>query len=283
MQSCFIEFLLIILVVFSPIRCQYCSSSMKNVELTCSQIENKTLEVVGALLTCSSRLKQSIVSTDPGSSIVSVSFNNGSAATNLPKIRSLAIIFGTVKFIPSGLKSKFINLKALSIKYSGLLSINKENLREFGSSLEYLSLSCNLLISIDADLFDYSANLKVIGLRDNPIQFIEPGFFANIKSLKSVVIVNFNPTSCTNQRFDISERHDMKTFKWIFDKCINETARIEARLAPIRSQLQHFMNNERCLELKIHTLIEENTEMWKTFKRRIELLEEKLEKKVPRN
>jgi len=39
--------------------------------------------------------------------------------------------------------------------------VNKENLKDFGTELEYLNFHGDYLTSLDADLLDYNPNLKV--------------------------------------------------------------------------------------------------------------------------
>lgn len=164
---------------------QSCSSVKVEVVIICSKVETFDWMAIGIALTCSGD-HHSITSTFSRSSVTFVVHSNKSEATNLAEITGLRITGATVKFIPSGIGSKFINLKTLGIWSCGLLSVKKENLKEFGNWLEEVNISLNKLKSIDTDLFEYNPNLKVIFLNDNPIRYIDE-FFTNLKNLK-----NFN-------------------------------------------------------------------------------------------
>lgn len=64
-------------------------------------------------------------------SVISVVHKNKSTLANLADIGGLYIYDASVKFIPTGFKQKLDNLKVLAIYSSGLLSVAKENLKEF--------------------------------------------------------------------------------------------------------------------------------------------------------
>lgn len=113
-------------------------------------------------------------------------YSNGSAVVNLPEIEALYLDTSpSFKIIPNGIKDKFINLKALTIS-TGLESVNYDNFKQFGNSLETLDLTFNSITNIDKSLFDFNPNLKNIDLSENPIERIDPGFFVNLIILKNL-------------------------------------------------------------------------------------------------
>lgn len=127
---------------------------------------------------------------------------------NLADITGLNFYDATVKFIPSGIGRHFVNLKVLHIVYCRLLSVNKENLKEFGNSLEYLSIQSESikLISTDVDLLECNPNLEDIYLNDNPIRHIDTEFFANLKNMRSLKVAYLqDATNCMDQYFRTSK------------------------------------------------------------------------------
>lgn len=117
---------------------------------------------MGTLLQCYG--DKSISWTFPDSPVSSVVHSNKSAVTNLSRSKSLWIMPAmpaTVKFIPTGIKKKFTNLKALVIHSSGLLTAESENGKFEGiwkftrihrsriQNLEHLSAFENLLFGTD--------------------------------------------------------------------------------------------------------------------------------------
>lgn len=221
--------------------------SMNKIRISCSFIKEFHHPYTNAnRLTCSSYDDMLINSNIPGSSVSSVVHKNGSDVTDLEQIKVLQINSATVKFIPTGIKNKFINLEALQIYDSGLLSVDKENLRAFGSSLEFISFQKNKIISIDADLFEYNDNLKEINLRINPIRYIEPAFFTNLKNMKNIQKVHISSSiGCINREFSKRFDNDFSLFKWNNKTCTDLTARIET---------QHLISEALCVEAKITNL-----------------------------
>lgn len=197
----------------------------QNVEIICEKIEIDKIEVVDVLSCTADR---SMTSTIPGSVVSSVNHKNGSEVTNLAQIEGLVIANATVKFIPANLGAKFSNLSFLAIVYSGLLSVKKEDFREFGVSLRRIYLGGNKIISIDADLFEYNSKLILIRLFYNPIRYIEPDFFKNLKKLKDISEVDLRTFSgCTSQLFDSKYGEKMATFAWSSEDCMDETAKVD--------------------------------------------------------
>lgn len=213
------------------VKSQDCSPDEKHlrlVEIICAKVTNEKWSDAEFHLTCEG--DNATTSNFPDSSVSSVLHSNRSEVANLPDIIGLSFREVTMKFIPLGIKFKLVNLKVLQIYDCGLLGINKENLQEFGSSLEGLHLQINKITSIDADLFAYNPNLKYIGLFDNPIRYIEPEFFTNLKHLKGLKFLDLETSSCMNQTFSAVENgHDITTFVWQNENCTDTTAHDETQ------------------------------------------------------
>lgn len=252
--------------LLSLVRSQSCQASIENVEIICSSIEKADWSYIGSQLTCIG--DTSISSKFPDSSVMSVVHSNKSEVTHLAEIRAFKINGAAIHFIPSGIKSQFSNLKALSINSCGLLSVNKEDLKSFGNSLERLSLSYNKLISIEADFLDYNPNLRAIYLNDNPLQHIQGNFFKNLKNLKSLKFVNLERVNCMSRYFDTSKfGHILAIFRWNSERCVSETARIETQLVPVNARVQRSLNNYLCLEEKNAELQRQMINLSKDFKK----------------
>lgn len=206
--------------------------SMHTVNLVCSSIEHfnwfKRM-IYGDSVKCVA--DESITWTMPGASISLVLHRNGMKVTNLADIKRLEIYGATVNFIPTGIKRKFPNLRGLCIAASGLLSIDKENLREFGDTLENLDLYNNKLNFLDDDLFEFNRNLEVINLYENPIRHIENEFFTNLKKLRHIERISLVSVGCISQLFRTSDGHTIATYKWNNGKCTDKTARDETQLS----------------------------------------------------
>lgn len=253
-----IFFLLVTFGTSSLVISQYCSNKIEKIEIICSSIEKANC--CGSQLTCDGG--NSIKSTFSDTSVSSVVHNNNSEVKNLPQITALTINHATVKFIPSGIGKQFTNLKVLFIRSSGLLSVNKNNLKEFGSSLNFLDLYENKITSIDADLFEYNPNMEVIALDGNPFRHIEPEFFTNLKKFRVERIDIRSRDGCIYQHFETSSGHNIATFKWNNEKCIDSTAKLE-------TVIQYVINNDfKCLHENINNLkvkmIEHNQNTAKT-------------------
>lgn len=206
------------------------NSSEENcfIKIICRSIGDVKWHFKGSHLTCVG--DDSIKSEFSDSLVSSVVHKNESEVSNLDEITGLFIFDAEeVKFIPSGLKKHFPILKGLRISSSGLLSVTKEDLKQFGSSLEHLSLFNNNIKSINADLFEYNPNLKAIFLVGNPIRHIDPEFFANLKQLKSLEVVSLSYFGNSGQEFSTSRGHDIATYKWNNENCTDSTAKIQAQ------------------------------------------------------
>lgn len=244
---------LLLILMISYTKSQSCTS-MSEVEIICSEIDdfNPSQNIYRCIA------DSAIKSIFPNSSLSS------KEASDIDEIIvALVIRYATVKFIPTGIQRKFPSLRRLLIGMSGLLSVNKEDLKEFGSSLESLELGGNEITSINSDLFKYNPNIKLITLWWNPIRHIEPEFFKNLRNLKSIQLVAINAlndATCMNQEFNTALGDDIDTFEWNNGGCFNETARIETRLVPINARIEQSMSYGACLDAKIEKKTDQITE-----------------------
>lgn len=221
-----LTFLSMVFAVFAKTHSQSCSIQMKQVEIICNEILNYvTFDDDRTHLTC--EVDRSMRSPFSDSSVSSVVHSNKSEVKNLAEIIRLEILSDEVKFIPSGIGSYFTNLKILEIR-SGLLSVNKENFKELGSSLEELYIQFNKLIYIDADLFEYNPNMMVIYLRQNPFRYIEPEFFTNLKKFKNLKMVYLLYSGCMSESFYADD--NITTYNWNYRRCNDTTAKLEIQL-----------------------------------------------------
>lgn len=267
--------------------CQSCLEPYQKVEIVCAQISDYSHKILGNLVTfhASSMTSRTTI---PESTVSSVVYYNKTEVPNLSIVQSLMLSGVNMNFIPVGIKSKFVNLKALTILSSGLTSVTKNNLREFNLPLEYLSLHDNLLTSIDADLLIFNSNLKVLILTNNPIRVIEPEFFTKLKvAFRNIAFVNLNSLACMKQMFTIEAGHDIKTFVWNNAECNDSTGRVETRLAPINAGVQQSLQNEMCLDAKIRSMNDridslqiENHGLSLKFQCKMDALSEKLDKLI---
>lgn len=167
----------------------------------------------------------------PGSSVSTFLHSNGSEVTNRTEIEGLFVQYATFKFIPTDIAMKLPNLRVLAIRSSKLVSLSKENMKQFGEKLELADFSENKIISIDADLFEYNPNLAVIFLESNPIRYIHPEFFTNLKNLNLKMFL-FNSAGCIDQDFNTEREEkglDFASFEWNYDNCTEFSATFETK------------------------------------------------------
>lgn len=182
--------------------------------------------------------------------------------THLSAINALDISDVTMNFMPTGIKIKFTNIDSLLIISSGLLSLNKENLKEFGSTLEFLDLGNNMLTFIDADLFEYNPNLKVFSFHGNPIRHIEPSLFTNVRNLKKCQWANFNQLSCMSQHYEAVSGHNLDSYVWSSGRCTDKTAKLEAQVELLTRRVES-LRSEQCATSVKYMSIEDGEKLKK--------------------
>lgn len=226
-------------------------------------------------MTCVNEGKIPITSRLPDSSVSSVRHANGTAVKNLAKIEALMSTGGDVRFIPRDIKKWFPNIKILLIRSGGLLSVTKEDLKQFGTELRGADFWNSSITSIGADLFKYNSNLVTINFHMNPLRYIEPKFFENLKKLEKIVWVSFDSANCINQ--GMTESNSVLTFNWNHG-CFSESSRIDySLLLTVNERIEHCRLENDCLKDKfekqlnslrnsVKTLIKDNKELKYTVK-----------------
>lgn len=256
-----------------------CSASSNEIELSCTRVMDWNTEFIGSLLTCFGIERNSLLSTKPGLHVSSVVQPYDPKWPNISEIKALMIgrsTRATLKFIPTGIKSQLTNLKALAIQDSGLRIVVKENLKEFGNSLEMVSFMGNLITFIPADLFDYNPKLRGIFLQDNPIRYIEPAFFTKLKNLRRIDMVRISNSSCIDQDFKTSEDHDIETFSWNYGKCKDESAKIES-LKLLETDETRFSSKINTRIDGLEKLVQNNTKLLELLRHRVSMMQTNLE------
>lgn len=196
------------------------SVGMTEVKIICTSLERVRYAMeVGEVLECGS-FDGPIISSSPGSRLSQVVHADGSLVENLSEIGSLNIVGSIVNFIPDGIHDMMPNLKVLTIISSDLMAVTRENLKQFGNSLELVQFSWNRLTSLDGNLFDFNSNLRAISFQGNVhIAHIGPEFFKNLVHMKYLSQVDLEICGCISQIFSIDNGVNIETFKWNNEKC----------------------------------------------------------------
>lgn len=224
---------IILISILSVVLFSSAIHSCYEVEIICRRIRHVPY-IDGTDFVCECYADTSLSSVVPGSLVTSVVnfYRLAIPEKVLSKLEAININQAMVKFIPTGIKSRFTSLKALGITSCGLLSLKKEDLREFGDSLDLLALDDNLLTSINADLFEFNPNLRAISLGGNPIRYIEPRFFTTLSRRKQVKLLTIgSPEGCIHQKCCTLEKFgtNPKTFSWIDAECNDKSARVQTQ------------------------------------------------------
>lgn len=219
---------LLIFVTTAGLQIQAELQKCSEVEIICKDDENGNYVVLGEILRCFADSSLSVQSRDTAiSSVIGV---NKSSLSNYSKIKALDIRDAKLKFIPTGIINFFPNLIAIYIQSSGLLAVSKEDFRELGNSFEWLAIhDTNSITYIEADLFLYNPNMRFIYFNGNPLRYIEPDFFKNVKKFERIESISFESVGCMNQKFTNSSQNDIKSFVWKNQGCSDEAARIETQ------------------------------------------------------
>lgn len=102
------------------------------------------------------------------------------------------VFYKILHHFPQNVTSFFRNIKAVSVEFSQLKEIHKEDLHQFGTNLIDLGLEGNEIRTIEADLFMHNSNLKYISLINNKIQTISENVFSNLNGLFGINLLNNN-------------------------------------------------------------------------------------------
>lgn len=123
---------------------------------------------------------------------------SGKSNNDIDRIRSLNKFNN---FIPKDIVKFFRNVDFIWIQSSNISTLNKNDLRSFGSQFRKFLLSDNPIEAIYADLFEFTPNLERIYLQNNQIKVIGKGVFDKLPNLS---VLWFNPNPCLSS----TDAHD---------------------------------------------------------------------------
>lgn len=109
-------------------------------------------------------------------------------------VRGLNIVGQICNFLPLNITATFSNLEAIQVHNSGLQQITKNDLSSF-PKLRGLWLRENSLAVLEKDLFMYNTNLEYIELSDNKIMHIDAVL---LSALPKVNVFNLAFNYCIN-------------------------------------------------------------------------------------
>lgn len=222
------------------------SQDITFVDLKCSKLENTTLPWNKALtqgwLTESLKIESSLTSIG---NIITSTLTGISCRSDV-KVLKIETGANSVKYLPAGMKIKFVKLIAMEVINSGLIHLEMEDLKQFGDDLLFLDFSKNSLSALEGDLFHFNPFLKYIRLHDNPLRYINPSFFQSLKKMEHIFYVRLFDSHCIDQHSESPAKHE-----WDYKKCNDRTARTEnvARILA-RSNFFLLVSPEKYSELR---------------------------------
>lgn len=186
------------------------------VDIICWSVETFHYSHIGVLKTCNVDSNVTIDNID--TKVSKVLYRNGKSV-NTPDLIN-AIYIGSaenMKFLPSGLKNIFNNIKALWIANSGLMHLDVQDMKPFGENLQFVRFYNTALTALDGDLFKYNTNLIYIEIEHNKLKYIDSKLFDGFNRMQSLAIVDFRNCGCINRSFNMN-KNSIQTFKWNADR-----------------------------------------------------------------
>lgn len=214
------------------------------VNIVCSDLRNVTFDTIGAVFTCRNTNASISLVTTPNSVVTSVTDRNGMVIAN--HIEGLILQNMRMNFIPNNITTMLPSLKAVQFHNVSLMSITKENMRQFGSLLEYVWFDRNQLTSLVGDLFQNNWNLRYISFHSNPIKHINPRFFETLKNMENLQRVYLSSLGCMSQQWNRATSRNISTFIWNNERCFNETEIITTEPPTIPPPTEAPSGNETC-------------------------------------
>lgn len=104
-------------------------------------------------------------------------------------------------YLPFGMNEVFPSLKTLQISYSGLLHLDQQDMKPFGSKLEYVGMSHNKLTALESDLFEFNTKLIHVDFSGNPLKYINPQFIGTMNTLNSLNAAVFDIECCVRGKY----------------------------------------------------------------------------------
>lgn len=189
--------LLILMVAIFLVNLRTTEASNGVIIIVCDLLDNGLWGIIGEVYYCYSGDDANIdLVTSPNSEVTSITHTNGSVVKIVDQIDMLSLRNMRVNYIPNNIKTKLPSLKAIEFYNVRLLSISKDNIQQFGGSLEYAEFGSNQLTFLDSNLFENNLNLKYISFSGNPITQIDPRFFETLTDMGSIEYVDLRDLSC---------------------------------------------------------------------------------------
>lgn len=135
--------------------------------------------------------------------------SNGFEDTNIEALGFQAQ--SKLNYIPEGLKDHYPNLVGLYFDETPLKVLTEENMKQFGSDLIHFHVSKSLITHLSKNLFANNPKLKFLSLSDNPLKYIEPGFFDVVLKMDNMLLFDMRDCQCINKQ---SEGDEIKNFDW---------------------------------------------------------------------
>lgn len=162
------------------------------------------------------------------------------------KIEAFTLNNASLLKVPLGVEEYFQNIKAIELEHNSITTIVNNDILRY-RKLEYLSLSNNLIVNLDADLFDGLPNLAMIRFRSNHITHVGH----DIKLPSELVDLQDNPCISEN-----AGPHSVDTLRFtLLRECPPTISQIEWELEH-RNNLLTFLRDENTDKEKRVSLLE---------------------------
>lgn len=139
--------------------------------------------------------------------------------SSLDIVNEFCVATNKIMFLPARINEMFPTLKKFMMIKSGLVHLERDDMRQFGDGLTSANFDGNLLTAIEDDLFEYNPNLEYIGLHNNPLKYINPAIFRNFQKKSKLAWVQIDNSNCINQT---STHLSMEA--WNHRKCVDAIA-----------------------------------------------------------
>lgn len=259
-----------------------------NINVICSSVETIDFKFIGNFTACAA---SNITAENFNTKIRHVHYQNGT------RVKSVSIEAFVIKnepnckFMPMGLKKTFWNLVALNVQESGLMHIDQQDMKQFGSELLWIRLFETKLAALDGDLFDHNPNLVFVSFEGNALKYIDSQLFESFKQMKYLEKMNFNHCGCISKIYEKSRtyRHQIQIIDWKENGC-NDTSAKMANLERINKRppmsdkisihdLQNDVDTLQIVWNDIDSVIFKNTQRIEEFEEMMEAMEIRLTNK----
>lgn len=190
--------------------------------------------------------------------------------------------------VPQGLKKRFPNITILSITYSNIENIYKEDLIEY-KNMERFYCNNNQLEYIPGDLFEGFENLQLISLWGNKLKYVDPNIMNGLPKLRhinfrqnpnyDICFTNFPQYHCTASIEEVRNNLLTKNFKLFESLKKNESilkvecegmkkkeSELNEEIQNLQLQLKNFKTQTEKLSKKLNIALKlKNTKIYKIF------------------